>query len=122
MTPEEYFSKCYSIPYSASAAIGEFGDPMNCYGFVYWFYKLCLGKELPDACVDSFDSINPYSYNEVVEPVDGDVVDLRTLNGVYATHVGVVYLDYVYHFTRDGLMSKNRHRMKNWIKGYYHVI
>jgi len=122
MTPEEYFERCRDIKYAKTCKIGGFGEPMSCYGFIYWYYRLCLGMELPYEDVVSFESVTGLHYEPTDSPVDGDVVDIRSLRSVYQTHVGVLYKDFVYHFTEDGLMCKNRFRMGNWVKGYYHVV
>ena len=122
MAPSEFFERCRSISYAKVYDVGEFGQPMSCYGFVYWFYKLCLGVELPSEDIEAFGSIQHVRYEKTQQPQDGDVVDLRSLRSVYQTHVGVLYKDFVYHFTESGLQSKNRFRMENWIKGFYHVV
>lgn len=121
MSFDEYVVACYRIPYVKDAVITEFGKPMNCYGFVYWYYKLCRGIELERNDVVSFDSIKCIEYNKVEVPEDGDVVHLRTTSGMYAYHVGLFYKGIVYHMTCEGLASKPYARMVNWIKGVYRV-
>lgn len=123
MLPDEFFMACYHIQYMKGVVIGDqFGEPMNCYGFVYWFYKLCLGIELERGEVKSFDNIQCVTYNEVNEPHDGDVLWLRTLSGVYAVHVGIYWKGNVYHFTSQGLHCLRYERAASIIKGIYHVV
>lgn len=121
MTFREYTDKCLEIRYSRRNPIKDFGDPMNCYGFVYWAYKLCFNKQLESFNVESFDEVQCVVYNKVDNPVDGDVVDLQTNTGHDRLHVGIVYGDYIYHFTVNGLVVENKYRMVDRIKGYYHV-
>jgi len=119
MSFEEYVNRCYSIPYEREAVnCTEFGKPMNCYGFVKFFYQQCLGIELDSFGVSSFDNIHMVQYTKVDVPSDGDVVDIFT-TGV--AHVGIIMGDLIYHFTREGLVAKNRYHMLKFIKGFYHV-
>ena len=121
MSPQEYFDRCLLVKYDLEAPLTEFGKPMNCYGFVFYFYKLCLGIELDKGNVRCFDNIRNICYTRVDTPQDGDVVDLKSTMGSNVPHVGIVYKDVVFHFTHDGLRMKNRFRMASWIKGYYRV-
>lgn len=121
MSPESYFMSCYRILYDRHAHITSFGEPMNCYGFVYWYYRLCKGIELPSYEVETFDNVSCISYNEVKAPSDGDVVSLKTLDGIYAVHVGILYHGAVFHFTSQGLLCKRLHQMLGCVKGFYHV-
>ena len=122
MSPDEFFLSCCRIDYARDAKIGnQFGEPMNCYGFVYWFYKLCLGIELEKGDVESFDNIQCVTYNEVDEPHDGDVVWLKSYSGVYALHVGVYWKGAVYHFTKVGLHCLRYAKAVPIVKGIYHV-
>lgn len=122
MSPTEFFMACYRIPYQRGAKIlADFGAPMNCYGFVYWFYKLCLGIELEKGDVESFDNIECVTYNEVDEPQDGDVVWLKSYSGVLTVHVGIYWKGAVYHFTKAGLHCLPFTRAISVVKGMYHV-
>lgn len=117
----EYIKRCYTIAYEKNAIVSSFGKPMNCYGFVYWYYMLCRGIDLGSYNASSFDNITNVSYYEVENPVNGDVLNLRTISGNYAVHIGIYMDGYVYHFTDMGLVSKSYDRMHNWIKGVYRV-
>lgn len=117
-----FLERCMSIPYRRDASIGEFGDAMNCYGFVYWFYRLCRCVELERTDVGSFSDIHCVEYEKDEIPRNGDVVDMRTMGGCYNYHVGIYMNGYVYHFGYNGPECKKASRIPHLIKGYYHVV
>lgn len=120
MTFEEFILHYAHIKYQLEAKIGEFDAPQNCYGLVYWYYKIFRNIDM-DKEVYGFDNIHKVAYNKVDVPEDGDIVILRTTDGYNYYHVGICVADTIYHFTDAGILSKSRFRMSNWIKGYYHV-
>lgn len=121
MSYRDFFDRCLLIKYSGDSSLTEFGAPMDCYGLVYWFYKLCLGIELERTRVKRFEDIKFIKYTEVDTPKNGDIVYMipRINNG--APHIGVCLDDIVYHFTYEGLRAQSRFKIIDSIRGYYHV-
>lgn len=121
MTFEEFINKCLMIEYVKGSPITEFGKPMDCYGFVWWYYKLLLGVELERNNVTSFDSIKMVEYEKVETPQDNDVVHIKSNIDNVSYHVGIYKGGYIYHFTYYGLVCKHCAKMTDKIKGYYRI-
>lgn len=119
MTEQEYMDRCLTIPYKRNSLITTFGEPMNCYVFIYWFYKLVLDIELENNNVNSFADIKSINYKKVEYPQNYDIIDVNTFSK--DTHVALYYNGYMYHYTRSGLQVKNVKRIPNLIRGYYRV-
>lgn len=121
MTPEEFFDKCLLISYGETD-FDNFGKPMDCYGLVYWFYKLCLGIELQRAHVKKFSDASEIKYIPVETPADGDVVYMVPLLNDGAPHVGVYWHGVVGHQTYEGFRANKLSTKKDSIRGYFHYV
>lgn len=122
MTFAEFINKCYTIQYKQGAPITEFGEPMDCYGFVWWYYKFFKNIELERNNVQTFADIKCIKYVKIQIPQTGDVVHLRTNDGNYMYHIGLYIDGNIYHFTAVGLLCKRADRILNKIKGYYRAV
>ena len=119
MSYQDFFDRCLLINYSKENKIDKFGDPMNCYGLVYWFYKLCLGIELEHDKVASLEDIKSVQYESVAFPKDCDIVFMINLEN--GQHTGIFIDGCVYHFTREGLRVIKLLKIMSIVRGYFHV-
>ena len=118
---KDYINKCLEIKFSYDNNFEEFGKPMDCYGFVYWCYKDCLGKQLEKFNVQQLSDVKCIDYVEVNKPKDFDVVNIKSDLGISHNHIGIYYQGHVYHFTHNGLAVDRIDIIKPYVRGYYHA-
>lgn len=100
---------------------GRNHNGLDCYGFVYNYYKSCENIILPDDVFYKID-IDPF-VKAIKDPIeDGCIVHLRSTFGSMYDHIGLYYKGYIYHYTDGGLQIKRVDRYKNLIRGFYCVI
>lgn len=121
MRPEEFFDKCLLIKYGETD-FDVFGKKMDCYGMVYWFYRLCLSINLQKAHVTKLQDAELDRYEKVDVPQNGDIVYMEPLLNNGIPHVGILWGGIVYHFTHEGLRAHKHMVMLNIIKGYYRYV
>lgn len=111
----EFVERCRRAPYKPH---GRDYDGLDCYGFVYLYYRDVLGVRLPDlvgSCAD-------VPLHEVADPVNGCVVYMRmplAADPRDDRHTGLYWDGTVWHFTKDGLRASKYERVSRYVRGLY---